>query len=169
MAVILSLCITASCQRSLRSMASSCPSAGDVFHDGIARRSESWGFQAMSGPSVNHGVRFPVYLVVHSSGCGSKNKRNSKMACPGKWKHGPKPAVCPSCLICFSWWFTRNSRAIRFLKKDTYGQAEPGRKSQAGVSFLAGNFRVQGWISKGICFFFDVSRGGKVGQNMRGI
>ena len=33
-----------------------------------------------------------------SFGCGSKN-RNSKMACPGKWKHGPKPAVCPSCLI----------------------------------------------------------------------
>ena len=33
-----------------------------------------------------------------SVGCGSKN-RNSKMACPGKWKHGPKPAVCPSCFI----------------------------------------------------------------------
>ena len=30
-------------------------------------------------------------------GCGSKN-RNSKMGYPGKWKHGPKPAVCPSCL-----------------------------------------------------------------------
>ena len=29
------------------------------------------------------------------NGCGSKN-RNSKMACPGKRKHGPKPAVCPS-------------------------------------------------------------------------
>ena len=31
-------------------------------------------------------------------GCGSQN-RNSKMACPGKWKHGPSPAVCPSCFI----------------------------------------------------------------------
>ena len=29
----------------------------------------------------------------------SKN-RNARMACPiGKWKHGPKLAVCPSCLI----------------------------------------------------------------------
>ena len=26
-------------------------------------------------------------------------KRNSKMGCPGEWKHGPKPAVCPSYLI----------------------------------------------------------------------
>ena len=25
--------------------------------------------------------------------------RNSKMACPGKSKHGPRPAACPSCLI----------------------------------------------------------------------
>ena len=33
-----------------------------------------------------------------SFGGGSKD-RNSKMGCPGKWKHGPKPAVCPSCLI----------------------------------------------------------------------
>ena len=23
-------------------------------------------------------------------------KTGSKMACPGKWKHGPQPAVCPS-------------------------------------------------------------------------
>ena len=30
------------------------------------------------------------------NGCGSKNQ-NSKMGCPGKWKHGPTPAVCPSC------------------------------------------------------------------------
>ena len=30
-----------------------------------------------------------------SYGCGSKH-RNSKMGCPGNWKHGPKPAVCPS-------------------------------------------------------------------------
>ena len=30
-------------------------------------------------------------------GCGLKS-RNSKMGCPiSKWKHGPKPAVCPSC------------------------------------------------------------------------
>ena len=39
-------------------------------------------------------------------GCGSKN-RNSKMGCPGKWKHGPKPAVCPSWLILATpipWW-----------------------------------------------------------------
>ena len=28
-------------------------------------------------------------------GCGSRN-RNSKMGYPGKWKHRPKPAVCPS-------------------------------------------------------------------------
>ena len=29
-----------------------------------------------------------------------KKTRNSKMGCPeGKWKHGPKSAVCPSCLI----------------------------------------------------------------------
>ena len=27
-------------------------------------------------------------------GCGSKN-RYSEMGCPGKWKPGPKPAVCP--------------------------------------------------------------------------
>ena len=33
-----------------------------------------------------------------ASGCGSKN-RNSKLGCPGKWTHGPKPAVCPSCVI----------------------------------------------------------------------
>ena len=33
-----------------------------------------------------------------SDGCGSTN-RNSKMGCPDKWKHGPKPAVCPSRLI----------------------------------------------------------------------
>ena len=26
-------------------------------------------------------------------------KTGAKMGCPGKWKHGPKPAVCPSCLI----------------------------------------------------------------------
>ena len=30
-------------------------------------------------------------------GCGSKNQ--TKLENPGKWKHGPKPAVCPSCLI----------------------------------------------------------------------
>ena len=26
-------------------------------------------------------------------------KTGTKMGCPGKWKHGPKPAVCPSWLI----------------------------------------------------------------------
>ena len=26
-------------------------------------------------------------------------KTGTKMGCPGKWKHGPKPAVCPSYLI----------------------------------------------------------------------
>ena len=26
-------------------------------------------------------------------------KTGTKMGCPGKWKHGPKPADCPSCLI----------------------------------------------------------------------
>ena len=26
-------------------------------------------------------------------------KTGTKMGCPGKWKHGPKPAVCPPCLI----------------------------------------------------------------------
>ena len=37
-------------------------------------------------------------LKTHPFGCGSKN-RNSTMGCPGEWKHGPKPAVCPSWLI----------------------------------------------------------------------
>ena len=26
-------------------------------------------------------------------------KTGTKIGCPGKWKHGPRPAVCPSCLI----------------------------------------------------------------------
>ena len=40
-----------------------------------------------------------IYIYVYTYGGGSKKIRNSKMGCPGKWKHGPKPAVCPSCLI----------------------------------------------------------------------
>ena len=31
------------------------------------------------------------------SGWGSKNRNSKKQT--GKWKHGPRPAVCPSCLI----------------------------------------------------------------------
>ena len=37
-------------------------------------------------------------------GCGSKS--GYQMACPGKWKHGPNPAVCPSCLTLSHTHFT---------------------------------------------------------------
>ena len=45
-----------------------------------------------TGLDEMYAIHLPLF------GGGSKN-RNSKMACPGKWKHGPKPAVCLSCLI----------------------------------------------------------------------
>ena len=46
----------------------------------------------------------PLHLAV------AQKKRNSKMGCPGKWKHGPKPAVCPSCLILSQTHFTTGAK-----------------------------------------------------------
>ena len=41
-------------------------------------------------------------LDEQTHGCGSKI-RNSTMGCPiGKWKHGPKPAVCPPSWLILS-------------------------------------------------------------------
>ena len=47
-------------------------------------------------PTTFQGV---PYENVHGHVAVAQKTRNSKMGCPGKWKHGPKPAVCPSCLI----------------------------------------------------------------------
>ena len=62
---------------------------------------------AHADPGGGHLLLGTMGPVGHPSGCGSNRKAN--MGCPGKWKPGPKPAACPSCLI-FShtlgrlWW-----------------------------------------------------------------
>ena len=38
----------------------------------------------------------PCSCPILTPGCGSKNRYQWN---PGKWTHGPKPAVCPSCLL----------------------------------------------------------------------
>ena len=63
-----------------------------------------FGYQSLSNSRVSdlasglQKMMFVVQSLTSSAyGCGSKTaipKWNS-----GKWKHGPKPAVCPSCLI----------------------------------------------------------------------
>ena len=45
-----------------------------------------------------------------------KKAGQPKMGCPGKWKHGPKPAVCPSCLI---WSHSQNCIAPSNSEKRT--------------------------------------------------
>ena len=49
-------------------------------------------------PNVSSSSQGGSVLRNPNENTGSKN-RNSKMGCPGRLKHGPKPAVCPSCLI----------------------------------------------------------------------
>ena len=58
-------------------------------------------------------------------GCGSKNQRKSKIN-PAKWKHGPKPAVCPSDGLILSQTQVVVPQIVPFAVDKCYAKLAPG-------------------------------------------